>query len=119
MRRSPFSPRKTRPKQLAPTRMMKARLVMRVVASITLRSMPHVNLRFTIVSTTPPTAPTDAASVGVATPAKMAPSTATMSAKAGINAMVTRLSASLRNTASSASGMAGAMSGRTRPRMAM
>jgi len=38
-------PAKTSPKQLAPTRMMKARLVIRVVASITLRSIPHENLR--------------------------------------------------------------------------
>ena len=49
---------------------------MRVVASITLRSMAHENRRLTIVSTMPPTAPTEAASVGVAMPAKIEPSTA-------------------------------------------
>ena len=63
--------------------MMKARLVIRVVASITERSMGMEKRPLAIVRTRPPTAPTEAASVGEAMPAKIEPSTPTIRTRAG------------------------------------
>ena len=81
---------------------------MRVVVCITLRSIASENRPLAMVSSRPPMAPTDAASVGDAMPAKIEPSTPTISTSAGRRARPTRLSASARKAASSAAGTGGA-----------
>jgi len=86
---------------------------MRVVVRITSFSIFMLKRRLTMVRIRPPAAPTEAASVGEAMPRKMEPRTPMMSTRAGIRAMVTRLSACARNAASSAAGTGGASSGRT------
>ena len=93
--------------------MMKARLVIRVVACMTERSIGIEKRPLTIVRISPPAAPTDAASVGEAMPAKIEPSTPTISTSAGISARTTRLNASPRKAASSSAGMGGARCGFT------
>ena len=78
------------------------------------------NFRLATVSRVAPTAPTAAASVGEAMPAKMEPSTATMRNRGGNRALPTR-AANWRGemAASSALGMAGAHLGRSQEMIKM
>lgn len=92
---SPPMPRKTRPKVVAPSRMMKAMDVKAVVDSITsLRTLRFI-LPLSIVRTMAPAAPTAAASVGEATPKKIDPSTAMIRAPGGSRDLTTRAASCL------------------------
>ena len=85
--------------------------MLRAVVCMTARSIARLKRPLIIVRKTPPAAPTEAASVADAMPAKIEPSTPTMSTRAGTSAIVTRLRASARKTRSSSAGMGGASSG--------
>ncbi len=73
---SPPSPRSTSAKAVAPSSTAKMNAVVRVVSCSTSRITRASSWRFTSASSNAPKAPTPAASVGVATPMKILPSTA-------------------------------------------
>ena len=81
---------------------------MRVVTCMTVRSISIEKRPLSMVRMSPPAAPTDAASVGEATPTKIDPNTPTISTKAGKRARPTRFAASARKAAISAASIAGA-----------
>ena len=108
---SPPSARNTRLNSVAPIRMRKIMLVICVVFSTTGIMTPR-RLVFIAASNIAPTAPTDAASVGVAMPPRIEPSTARISSSGA-----TRTAASLRANAKprgavGSGGMAGAAFGK-------
>ncbi len=84
---------------------------MRVVTCMTPRSISIEKRPLTTVRMSPPAAPTEAASVGEATPAKIDPSTPTTSTNAGRSASPTRFTTSARKAAISSAAMAGASPG--------
>ena len=69
---------------MAPTKMKKSMPLVSAVRSTTSRSVFHESLRFTTASRTAPKAPTPAASVGVAQPRTIEPSTSRMRKTAGM-----------------------------------
>ena len=92
--------------------MMKTMQVMWVVPFITSIRVFRLNLPCIAVRMEAPTAPTAAASVGLAIPAKIEPKTATIKKSGGTRAFITRLRMSALEMPSSTSwGMGGADSG--------
>ena len=89
IQRSPFSPRKTSAKAVEPTRMNITMAVREVVYSLASRSTFHDSRLLAAARPIAPTAPTAPASVGVAIPAKMLPSTSRISTRGGISTVST------------------------------
>ena len=85
-RLSPPIMRNTMEKTEAPNRMTKTMLVIVAVAIIVSRRMRKDRRQRMAASTIAPTAPTEAASVGVAMPPRIEPSTARISKSGGIRA---------------------------------
>ena len=85
-RLSPPIMRNTMEKTEAPSRMMKTILVIVAVAIIVSRRMRKDRRQRRAASTIAPTAPTEAASVGVAMPPRIEPSTARISKSGGTSA---------------------------------
>ena len=107
---SPSNPRKTSANAVEPIRRKTTMMVKRLVSSIALSRASNERDRFIRASTMAPTDPSAPASVGVATPAKMLPSTTTIRAKGGTSETMTRFNSSTPSILIS-SGSAGATSG--------
>src|SRR5690606_39230545 len=97
--------RKTIENTDAPNRMMNTIEVMAAVEMAASRTMVNDRRQRSPASTIAPTAPTEAASVGVAMPPRMEPSTAAMSSSGGTSATTTSLARSF--FSSSGTGVAG------------
>ena len=91
---SPSKPRKTRANAVEPIRRKTTMIVKRLVSSIALFRASNERDRFIIASKIAPTDPSAPASVGVATPAKMLPSTTTIRANGGTSERTTRFNSS-------------------------
>ena len=103
---SPPRPRNTRLNKVAPIRITKIMLVICVVRTITGISRPVAPDR-SAASRIAPTAPTDAASVGVATPPRIEPSTARISAIGAIRTAISRRASAKPRGASGSGAIAG------------
>ena len=112
MSSSPPSPRSTSVKHTAPSTAAKMNAVVREVSSSTSPSTRRFNAPFAAASKSAPAAPTPAASVGVARPKKMLPSTARIKSAAGTTAR-TNAQAARRSIGSTAA--AGAWAGFSQP----
>ena len=111
---SPFKPRNTSPRVVAPTRIMKTMQVRLVVPFMTSIRVFRLSFPCMAVRSVAPTAPTAAASVGEAIPAKIDPNTAIIRNKGGIRAFITLLRISALEMLSRYSwGIGGAHSGLT------
>ena len=87
-------------------------LLTSVVLRMTSRRMGRLKRRWLMASTMAPTAPTEAASVGVAIPARIEPSTSTISSSGGTSTLRIRTSRARPCTLRASAGRAGARSGR-------
>ena len=113
IQRPPSMPWNTSEKQVEPTRMNTTMAVMRMVDCIPCRTSGQVSRRCSAASTIAPTAPMAPASVGVARPMKIVPSTRKISTTEGIMPHRTRL-ISFQPISPRASGGSGGMAfGRT------
>ncbi len=112
MSSSPPRPRRTSEKAVAPSSTAKMKAVVRVVSCRTLVITPLPSRRLIHASSKAPAAPTPAASVGVASPKKMLPSTARIR-KAGGRIALTSPHTAVMSMGSCS--VAGAASGRIRP----
>jgi hypothetical protein len=101
---SPPSPRNTRLKTLAPSRITNTIEEIVSVVRITSRRMDRLKLRLSAESSMAPTAPTEADSVGVAMPVRIDPSTASISSSGGASALTTRPARPARRSSLIASG---------------
>ena len=110
---SPSSPRNTSAKAVEPISRNMTMIVRRVVSAMAAFSVLTDRRRCRAASPMAPSAPKEPASVGVATPAKMLPSTTRISTKGGSIEPTTRRSSSVPGMSRNSSGMAGAASGRT------
>ncbi len=104
---SPPKPRNTSEKIDAPIRIMNTMQVTRRVLCITACRISRLNCFCRMANSMAPTAPTEAASVGVAMPAKIEPSTPRIRNSGGSRASTTRETSSLLSIARSAAGIAG------------
>ena len=111
--RSPYSPRNTSENAVEPSSRNITIEVRRVVCSSASASERRSSLRFAAASASAPTAPSAPASVGVATPAKMLPSTSRIRTSGGTITSATWRSSSSPNGSRSSAGSAGAICGRT------
>ncbi len=116
-RSSPPKPRKTSEKTDAPMKIRNTMLVTTVVVRVTVLSCSRLSWWWAAASRIAPMAPTDAASVGVARPPMIEPSTATMSNSGGISTSpVRRRRPAALKLARSLAGTGGAARGRSSAR---
>jgi hypothetical protein len=109
----PPSPSKTTLKKVEQIRIIITSPVMRAVAVAALCVICQLRRRLSAARTHAPTAPTAPASVGVAMPKKMLPSTAKISSTGGTMACSTRRKSAKPRKVRASGGSAGAASGRT------
>ena len=112
---SPPIPRNTKPKAIAPIKIINTMLVRRIVSCMAAFMLFMVSCPWAAESIMAPSAPTAADSVGDAIPAKIEPSTLVMSNRGGDKVNMTFLSKSPSSLISSA----GATSGFTQARQRM
>jgi hypothetical protein len=87
---SPPRPRNTSENTDTPSTIAKTRALITAVLRMTASSVPKEKARLKAARIIEPTAPIEAASVGVAKPARIEPSTATISSSGGISARTKR-----------------------------